>query len=190
MKKILIATNLRDAAWFSVGINTGLRISAVLALRLGDVRRTKTQWQDRIVVVEHKTGKRKDFPLNASVKQIVGTYLATRPEAVLSDPLFPSRSGGGGPPTGSGVGHFASGGPTCRDHRPHWHTHFAQDLWLLGLALRGRFSHHPRFAESQQPRHDFGLHRHSPRGSRCGVFGAEFVRFTVRIHPPMNTCQD
>ena len=44
MKKILMATNLRDAAWFSVGINTGLRISDVLALHLGDVRRTKTQW--------------------------------------------------------------------------------------------------------------------------------------------------
>ena len=95
IKKILIATNLRDAAWFSVGINTGLRISDVLALRLGDVRRTKTQWHDRITVVEHKTGKRKNFPLNASVKQILGTYLATRPDADLRDPLFPSRSGGG-----------------------------------------------------------------------------------------------
>ncbi|MCL4495087.1 MAG: site-specific integrase [Firmicutes bacterium] len=95
IKKILAATNLRDAAWFTLGINTGLRIGDLLALQIRDVHRTKTQWQDRIIVIERKTGKRKDFPLSSSAKQILGIYLATRPDADLSDPLFPSRSGGG-----------------------------------------------------------------------------------------------
>lgn len=65
------------------------------ALHIGNVRATATQWQGRIVVVEHNTGKSKNFPLNASVKQIVGAYLATRPDMALSDPLFSSRSGDG-----------------------------------------------------------------------------------------------
>lgn len=64
IKKILAAQNLRDAAWFTVGINTGLRIGDLLNLAVRDVRLSKTKWQDRIVVAEHKTGKRKDFSIH------------------------------------------------------------------------------------------------------------------------------
>lgn len=95
IKKILAATNLRDAAWFTLGINTGLRIGDLLALHIGDVRRTRTQWRDRIIIIEQKTSKSKDFPLGGSAKQMLSAYLALRPTASLSDPLFPSRSGGG-----------------------------------------------------------------------------------------------
>ena len=94
IKKILAAQNLRDAAWFTVGINTGLRIGDLLNLTVGDVRVSKAKWQDRIVVVEHKTGKHKDFPLSDSAKKAVAVYLATRPETQASDPLFPSRKHG------------------------------------------------------------------------------------------------
>ncbi len=94
IKKILAAQNLRDAAWFTVGINTGLRIGDLLNLTVGDVRSSKTKWQDRIVVVEQKTGKRKDFPLSDSAKKALTVYLATRPDAQSGDPLFPSRKHG------------------------------------------------------------------------------------------------
>jgi integrase len=94
IRKILVAQNLRDAAWFTLGINSGLRIGDLLALRVGDVRDTPTKWRDRIRVTEQKTGKLKDFPLSASAKKALAAYLATRPEAKPTDPLFPSRKHG------------------------------------------------------------------------------------------------
>ncbi len=94
IRKILMAQNPRDAAWFTVGINSGLRIGDLLQLRVGDVRITPTQWRERLVVTEQKTGKRKDFPLSDRSKKILTVYLATRPDAQPSDPLFPSRKHG------------------------------------------------------------------------------------------------
>ncbi|WP_053958013.1 site-specific integrase [Sulfobacillus thermosulfidooxidans] len=94
IKKILAAQNLRDAAWFTLGINSGLRISDLLALRVGDVRLTPTKWRERIQITEQKTGKTKDFPLSASAKKALAAYLATRPDAQPDDPLFPSRKHG------------------------------------------------------------------------------------------------
>jgi len=94
IRKILAAQNLRDAAWFTLGINSGLRISDLLSLRVGDVRETPTKWRDRIRITEQKTGKTKDFPLSASAQKALAAYLATRPDAKPSDPLFPSRKHG------------------------------------------------------------------------------------------------
>lgn len=94
IRKILAAQNLRDAAWFTLGINSGLRISDLLHLTVGDVRETPTKWRDRIRITEQKTGKTKDFPLSATAKKALQSYLATRPEAQPADPLFPSRKHG------------------------------------------------------------------------------------------------
>ena len=77
-----------------MGINSGLRIGDLLALRVGDVRETSTKWRERIRITEHKTGKTKDFPLSATAKKALAPYLATRPDAKPSDPLCPSRKHG------------------------------------------------------------------------------------------------
>ncbi len=61
---------------------------------IGDVRNAPNTWRDRLHITEQKTGKTKDFPLSASAKKALATYLATRPEAHASDPLFPSRKHG------------------------------------------------------------------------------------------------
>jgi integrase len=94
IRKVLAAQNLRDAAWFTLGINSGLRIGDLLHLTVGDVRESASKWRDRMRVTEQKTGKTKDFPLSASATKAVAAYLATRPDARLSDPLFPSRKHG------------------------------------------------------------------------------------------------
>ena len=93
IKAQLHTTNLRDYAWFVLGVNTGLRIGDLLRLTVGDVRLSKTQWVERLVVVEQKTGKTKECPLSAAVKKALGEYLATRPTAQRTDPLFPSQKG-------------------------------------------------------------------------------------------------
>ncbi|WP_245867347.1 hypothetical protein SPSIL_013860 [Sporomusa silvacetica DSM 10669] len=76
LKKYLRGQNIRDYLLFVLGINSGLRISDLLKLTVGDV-----QGQDRISVREQKTGKAKDFPIS---KEDVGT--------VVSSSLFSNKS--------------------------------------------------------------------------------------------------
>ena len=94
LKARLHQQNLRDMAWFTLGINTGLRIGDLLRLEAGDVRPTPKQWVDRLVVIEQRTGKRKDPPLSEPTKNALQEYLATRLDAKATDPLFPSQRGG------------------------------------------------------------------------------------------------
>jgi integrase len=63
MKKILRASNLRDYNLFILGINSGLRISDLLNLKVSDVCDEKGKIKDRIAIREKKTNKLKDFPL-------------------------------------------------------------------------------------------------------------------------------
>jgi len=94
LKAELHQQNVRDYAWFVVGINTGLRISDLLRLKVGDVRETRTRWKERLIVQEQKTGKRKEFPLSPTMKKALAEYLATRPTAQPAEALFPSQKGG------------------------------------------------------------------------------------------------
>ena len=62
MKKVLKANSLRDYCLFTLGINSGLRISDLLKLKVADVMDGK-KVKDRITIREQKTNKSKDFPL-------------------------------------------------------------------------------------------------------------------------------
>ena len=93
MKKLLRGQSLRDYCLFTLGINSGLRVGDLLALRVSDVLDERGKLAERISVREQKTGKRKDFPLGPSAQKALREYLdahALRPDA----PLFPSRKGG------------------------------------------------------------------------------------------------
>lgn len=76
--------SLRDWTLFTIGINSGLRISDLLRLTVEDVVSS-----DRIVIKEQKTGKTKDFPLSQSCKDAIKEYLAVA--KLSSGALFPSR---------------------------------------------------------------------------------------------------
>ncbi len=92
MKKVL-RENLRDYALFTLGINSGLRISDLLKLKVSDVLDGK-KIRDRITIREQKTGKTKDFPLGKTTKKALEEHLATwnhQPD----DYLFRSRKGKG-----------------------------------------------------------------------------------------------
>ena len=95
IKKVLRGSNLRDYALFVLGINSGLRVSDLLGLKVGDVVDAKENPRDRIRLRELKTGKLKDFPLGPSAGKAVCEYLATRSGYQLSEPLFLSRKCGG-----------------------------------------------------------------------------------------------
>lgn len=92
MKKILRGTSLRDYALFVLGINSGLRISDLLALTVADVADEKGI-RDRISLKEKKTSKTKDFPVGSTARKALKEYLDTR-EANPAAPLFLSRKSG------------------------------------------------------------------------------------------------
>jgi integrase len=90
MKQYLRKQNVRDYLLFTLGINSGLRISDLLKLTVEDVTK------DRITIREQKTGKAKSFPLSDTCKGAVRDYLQEtgRDEGIL----FPSRKGRGHEP--------------------------------------------------------------------------------------------
>lgn len=94
MKKVLRSQSIRDYTLFVLGINSGLRISDLLRLRVSDVLDERGKIRDRISIRERKTGKVKDFPLSESSIKATKEYLGTMhiyPQQVL----FPSRKGYG-----------------------------------------------------------------------------------------------
>lgn len=85
MKRYLKEKSMRDFVLFVIGINSGLRVSDLLTLTVGDVR-----GKDRIILREKKTGKTKSFPLSETAKKALNEYLKDIDTGVL----FPSRKGG------------------------------------------------------------------------------------------------
>ena len=54
---------------FAIGIYSGLRVSDILKLRVGDVR-----GRSNISIREKKTGKAKQFPISADIRQMLASY--------------------------------------------------------------------------------------------------------------------
>lgn len=75
--------SLRDLLLFTVGINSGLRISDIINLNVGDVK-NKTHIQ----IVEKKTGKTKKFPINAKLMPMFEKF--TRNKS-LDNALFETK---------------------------------------------------------------------------------------------------
>jgi integrase len=86
---------LRDVCLFTLGINSGLRVSDLLKLTVGHVVDANGKPLDRITLREQKTGKAKSFPISATAAKAISEYLATRPGAGSGAPLFLSRKSKG-----------------------------------------------------------------------------------------------
>lgn len=95
MKKYLKGSNIRDYCLFVLGINSGLRISDLLSLKVDDVIYKNMKAKDRIIIRECKTGKSKDFPISTSAKKAIIEYLSTR-DYKLNEPLFISQKSNNG----------------------------------------------------------------------------------------------
>ena len=93
IKKLLKQQNLRDYCLFTVGINSGLRISDLLKLTVNDVIENG-KIKNRIRLREKKTNKFKDFPLSDNAKSSIREYLKTR-NYKPNEPLFLSRKNKG-----------------------------------------------------------------------------------------------
>ena len=94
MKRLFRQKSLRDYALFTLGINTGLRISDLLALTVGDVlagKGSRVRIVDKLTLREIKTRKRRNIMLNETVRSALALYLRTRERRYPEDPLFLSR---------------------------------------------------------------------------------------------------
>lgn len=70
LKAILKRQSERNEFLVSFGLNTGLRISDILPLKVSDVR-----GKSHIVITEKKTGKPKRFKINQSLRERIDAYI-------------------------------------------------------------------------------------------------------------------
>lgn len=80
VERILAKRNQRDLLLFVMGTNTGLRVSDILSLNVMDVKN-----RDFIDIIEKKTGKRKRFPINDKIKNLIQVYTVDKK---TNEPLF------------------------------------------------------------------------------------------------------
>jgi integrase len=88
IKKIL-QEKPRDFALFVIGINTNLRASDLLKIRVGDVFGLRPG--EYFTLREKKTGKLRSITINKAVFEAIRDLLVTMPEAKENDLLFQSR---------------------------------------------------------------------------------------------------
>ena len=86
VKRILKQNGSRDYLLFLMGINSGLRISDILKLKVKDVKD-----KEYIELNEQKTNKYKKFPITNSFKYDLQEYIIGK---MLDECLFPSQKGG------------------------------------------------------------------------------------------------
>jgi len=81
IKIYLRSRNQRDFIMFLLGINSGLRISDILNLKVSDIKD-----RDSIILTEKKTGKEKRFLLNDTLKSELKDFIAFKedPEYLFS----------------------------------------------------------------------------------------------------------
>jgi len=89
MKNGLLKRGYRDYMLFVIGINTGLRISDILKLKVKDVKDKR-----HVTLTEKKTGKVKRFRINEQLKKEVDAYIkGMDPEAYLFESQRSDKDG-------------------------------------------------------------------------------------------------
>jgi integrase len=78
----------QDLLLFTVGINTALRISDILQLRIGQFLDEQNRLRSRFEVREIKTGKRHDVTINDSIRETLGEYLRAYPDMTSNPDNF------------------------------------------------------------------------------------------------------
>jgi len=77
----------RDLLLFVVGINSALRISDLLTLRIGQFLDEQGIIKERFNIHEQKRGKRQEVVINNSIKETLTEYISAYPN-ITSDPDY------------------------------------------------------------------------------------------------------
>lgn len=88
----LAKSNKRDSLLFNFGINTGLRISDILKLKVCDVLNHKGEVKNYLSIVEKKTGKLNRIKINDKLRDYLRSYLQElKPD--MDQFIFQSKKG-------------------------------------------------------------------------------------------------
>lgn len=82
---ILAEQGTRNLLLFTLGTNSGLRISDILKLTVADVKD-----KSHIEIREQKTGKLKKFPINSKLRNILDSYIVDKAD---TDYLLEAKTG-------------------------------------------------------------------------------------------------
>ncbi|MEJ6952086.1 site-specific integrase [Natronospora cellulosivora (SeqCode)] len=134
MKTELLRKNYRDYILFLVGINTGLRVSDILKLKVADVKE-----KTHIMIKEQKTGKSKRIFINNNLRLELDKYIANLNDDTY---LFVSNKGENSPisrrhayrilkEVGDSIGLKEVGTHTMRKTFGYWHYQQYHDVALL-----------------------------------------------------------
>ena len=134
MKMELLKTGYKNYLMFVIGINTGLRISDILELKVKGLK-DKTH----IKIIEQKTNKIKRFLINSSLKGEIDKYINTMSD---EEYLFQSRKGENKPisriqayrilnSAAEHIGLQEIGTHTLRKTFGYWHYKQNKDVALL-----------------------------------------------------------
>lgn len=85
---------LKHGLWFWIGVNSALRISDLLSLKLGNIRKIDGTIVNKIILKEQKTGKTKEFPISDKIRAEIQTVIQYYNLTDDDDPLFPSHKKG------------------------------------------------------------------------------------------------
>jgi Integrase len=78
---------------FKYGLNTGLRISDILPLRMKDVFKENGEFKDYLSINEQKTGKIKKIKLNNAIRKNLKSYVKERNLSGESYLFYSNKSG-------------------------------------------------------------------------------------------------
>jgi integrase len=121
--KKLLGDDPRNSALFTIGINTNLRASDLLRIKVGQVRDLKPG--DEIELKEKKTGKSRRITLNKACVQAIQRLLASRPYAD-DDLLF---TGQRGPLTVPSVHRLVKGWCRAINLKGNYGSHSLRKTW-------------------------------------------------------------
>lgn len=95
IKKMYYYLNGKDRKYglmFKFGLNTGLRISDIIPIKVEDIFNSKSAFRDYLVIKEKKTGKEKKIKINSALRDEIDSYLKSRQNRTNSY-LFYSAKG-------------------------------------------------------------------------------------------------
>lgn len=93
MYQFLKGKDSKYALLFKFGLNTGLRISDILSLKVKDIFNEDGEFRNYLVIKEKKTRKEKKIKLNDALRKVIRIHVKTK-KLSYNDYLFPSQKGG------------------------------------------------------------------------------------------------
>ncbi|MDM5154086.1 tyrosine-type recombinase/integrase [Bacillus sp. DX1.1] len=93
IKNILLQSSKRDGLLFVLAVNSGLKVSEILQLKVGDVIDENENVRHSILFYNEKVKKHKWFAVNEELQHAIEDYMKERKTWKRNEPLLKSQKG-------------------------------------------------------------------------------------------------